>query len=150
MRSVDVLRSSRAAEKDLEVLEVIRRHPGGSTEDYAVQLGKSWHSVRPRIRKLHEAGLIVRCGGVPGRDPMRYRAVDNESLLQEALQQIAALQPAALAMIESSGFVFQDLVEPTDELDELGQWRKLALSLYSEICRSSTIAREVLEECGAL
>ena len=59
-----------------------------------------------------------------------------------ALEEIAKLQPRALAMIQANGFVFDvDLAAPPETLDELGRWQKLAFSLYTDLCEANSLAR---------
>lgn len=59
---------------------------------------------------------------------------------EEALTQIGAQQQETLAMIESNGFVFDDIgAEP-------GNWQHLAFSIYTDLCRVDTVAHQALDD----
>ena len=60
--------------------------------------------------------------------------------LRAALEQIATMQPRALAVIEDNGFVFEDIGS------EPGNWQHLAFALYTDLCEIETIARAALRE----
>lgn len=64
---------------------------------------------------------------------------EESARTRDALFRIADTQQAALAIIRSNGFVFEDIGQ------EPGNWQHLAFTLYSEICEVDIIARHALD-----
>lgn len=62
------------------------------------------------------------------------------NVLEQALEEIARMQPDALKMIERNGFIFDDIG------DEPGNWQHLAFTLYVSLCEIESIARAALSE----
>ena len=65
-----------------------------------------------------------------------YRTINR---LRLALEQIARMQPRMLEIIESNGFVFDDIGS------DPGNWQHLAFSIYTDLCEVDTIARSALK-----
>lgn len=67
----------------------------------------------------------------------------RERTLRDALERVQGQQPAALAMIQSHGFVFDDIGR------EPGNWQHLAFTIYTDLCEVDSIARAALAETEA-
>jgi len=59
---------------------------------------------------------------------------------EDALAEIAEIQPKVLAMIQREGFKFETPLHLSEG------WEKLAFTLYSTICEVDAIARAALHE----
>jgi len=80
---------------------------------------------------LDGSGRVADVAGDPVPDP---------SLAIEALERITQQQPRALGYIRREGFVFDG------NLVDYEGWKKLAFSLYSDLCEVDSIARNALKE----
>lgn len=73
-------------------------------------------------------------------------AVGRAERAEEALRQIAGIQPFVVEYIRREGFVF---ATPADKPDakrtKAEMWEKLAFSIYTDLCEVESIARRVLE-----
>lgn len=78
-------------------------------------------------------------------DARRWQAAytkerDENASLKDALQRIAAQQPAMLKTIEANGFVFDSIG------NEPGNWQHLAFTIYTSLCEIDIIARTALKD----
>lgn len=65
---------------------------------------------------------------------------------EEALRQIAGIQPFVVEYIRREGFIFYTpLDKPDAERNDAERWEKLAFSIYTDLCEVEQIARRVLE-----
>jgi hypothetical protein len=65
-------------------------------------------------------------------------------LYEKALREIAEVQPYVLGYIRENRFIFDDIGR------EPGNWKHLAFSIYSDLCRVDSIARAAIEQSDAL
>jgi hypothetical protein len=73
--------------------------------------------------------------------------MSRESALEAALQEIRAIQPAAMEMLRKGNYVFdRSPVKPP--VTEADRWQELAFCLYTDLCQANLICRQALEEEG--